>query len=772
MTTIGYATLQIIPSLKGVSEAIEKQLGSETVQVAVEPKVDQAAAKKAGKETGDAIVKETTEAVKKGDVGKVIAEDVKKSTKGVGTQAGEAIAKETKDAVKKADVGKEVAKDVQEKVKKASPGRDIARVIVDGLAEGVKQGLPRGGVGEVIVDGLADGVKRGIDTKGLGGQIIGSISNAMKSGDLGGKLKDGLLPGIKGLGALISDQLTGGIDGATTQISASVLATTDTIAGIGEMFGLQTDSIRQFGTDASGLIGEVNDAATPLRDAIGVVGADISDLPNKTSQAVGLMNKAFAGIQIAQIGEQINMQIQAALEKNFPRLADLNNSNTPDQLGAQFREWLLGDGAKGNPVGPQLTTGGIPDSQSRAPATTRDSGGVPIAIDPITKLPLDQSDRPRRARGGQITGPGTGISDSILARVSNGEYVVNADATRKHLSLLEIINSGDLPGFAGGGLVAGTAQLRDVIKERFGISNIGGYRPGGDGFNEHSTGRALDVMVGRNKSAGDAVKDFVLQNASAIDLKWAIWRQHLYYAGGGGYDMPDRGSPTDNHMDHVHIFSGPGITNGLRGALKGSGAERGDSAGMLAALGVGGPGAIAPASTDTTAASVPPVAATAGGGASVPSTLSGLSSFGLGSVGSGVGATKSGSDLGVFGQAAEAAVSGQVSSALGVLGVGNSPGWLQAASKLIGGISVSDSSGNQIFSGSNLFGAGASAAPASAAPIGAGPPPPAAGGTVHGAGQGRTPGPVYNIRTATVEDAFLRAQRIENEKRAAKLSHL
>ncbi|MFF1469144.1 transglycosylase SLT domain-containing protein [Streptomyces mirabilis] len=54
------------------------------------------------------------------------------------------------------------------------------------------------------------------------------------------------------------------------------------------------------------------------------------------------------------------------------------------------------------------------------------------------------------ADGGKITGPGTGRSDSIVTRVSNGEYIVNAAATSQHLPLLEAINK---KGYANGGLV-------------------------------------------------------------------------------------------------------------------------------------------------------------------------------------------------------------------------------------------------------------------------------------------------------------------------------
>lgn len=57
------------------------------------------------------------------------------------------------------------------------------------------------------------------------------------------------------------------------------------------------------------------------------------------------------------------------------------------------------------------------------------------------------------AHGGLINGPGSGTSDSILARLSHGEYVVNAASTARHLPLLEQLNGGSLPAFAPGGPV-------------------------------------------------------------------------------------------------------------------------------------------------------------------------------------------------------------------------------------------------------------------------------------------------------------------------------
>lgn len=59
------------------------------------------------------------------------------------------------------------------------------------------------------------------------------------------------------------------------------------------------------------------------------------------------------------------------------------------------------------------------------------------------------------AEGGHVTGPGTKTSDSILTRLSDGEFVIKAAAVDKWgLSFLHAINQGVLPGFADGGLVS------------------------------------------------------------------------------------------------------------------------------------------------------------------------------------------------------------------------------------------------------------------------------------------------------------------------------
>jgi hypothetical protein len=58
------------------------------------------------------------------------------------------------------------------------------------------------------------------------------------------------------------------------------------------------------------------------------------------------------------------------------------------------------------------------------------------------------------AEGGFISGPGTGTSDSITARLSHGEFVAKAAAVRFWgTDFMHAINNMEMPGFAMGGPV-------------------------------------------------------------------------------------------------------------------------------------------------------------------------------------------------------------------------------------------------------------------------------------------------------------------------------
>jgi hypothetical protein len=63
------------------------------------------------------------------------------------------------------------------------------------------------------------------------------------------------------------------------------------------------------------------------------------------------------------------------------------------------------------------------------------------------------------AEGGYISGPGTGTSDSIPARLSNGEFVMRAASVSKFgADFFHALNNMVMPGFASGGLVGAPAR--------------------------------------------------------------------------------------------------------------------------------------------------------------------------------------------------------------------------------------------------------------------------------------------------------------------------
>jgi hypothetical protein len=83
------------------------------------------------------------------------------------------------------------------------------------------------------------------------------------------------------------------------------------------------------------------------------------------------------------------------------------------------------------------------------------------------------------------------------------------------------------------------------------ITSYGGW----DDHGEHVTGKALDIMTS-DVSLGNAIAAFLQQHASELHLYDILWRQHIWtpvHASEGWRLFADRGSPTANHDDHVHV---------------------------------------------------------------------------------------------------------------------------------------------------------------------------------------------------------------------------
>ena len=70
------------------------------------------------------------------------------------------------------------------------------------------------------------------------------------------------------------------------------------------------------------------------------------------------------------------------------------------------------------------------------------SAALSLAVKALDTARGDNASLKGYATGGPVSGTGTGTSDSIAAMLSNGEFVVKADAASKHRGLLDKINAG------------------------------------------------------------------------------------------------------------------------------------------------------------------------------------------------------------------------------------------------------------------------------------------------------------------------------------------
>ena len=122
------------------------------------------------------------------------------------------------------------------------------------------------------------------------------------------------------------------------------------------------------------------------------------------------------------------------------------------------------------------------------------------------------------------------------------------------------VASRSTPRVSGIGTAGLTADARVVLASITWafpqIASVIGVRP--DSIPDHPSGHAIDFMVpspfsGSGVALGNEIVAAVQANASAWHVKYLIYRQRIWLPGSGWRGMSDRGSPTANHMDHVHV---------------------------------------------------------------------------------------------------------------------------------------------------------------------------------------------------------------------------
>lgn len=132
----------------------------------------------------------------------------------------------------------------------------------------------------------------------------------------------------------------------------------------------------------------------------------------------------------------------------------------------------------------------------------------------------------------------------------------------------ETSGNGTVPASAKGwgfnGATARMAAIRDEIIQQFGAPYpVGCVRQSSD---DHGIGKACDFMMSNNgghpsaenKQLGQQIANYAQANADRLGVKYVIWEQRIWDSrnpGAGWKLMEDRGNPTQNHYDHVHVSS-------------------------------------------------------------------------------------------------------------------------------------------------------------------------------------------------------------------------
>ena len=240
------------------------------------------------------------------------------------------------------------------------------------------------------------------------------------------------------------------------------------------------DATAQYGAQSLQAKQAQNDLESAMLGTVTAAGqlatAQTQGLP--PSQQTAYQNEAI-NRQLAILSQQAGTTLPPALQQMVNGLKDSDVA----AFGAHVSVDQLGNSVIVMPDGKTLTfptnaADAKKDIDGLAGSVERATGAyaewfrqyMKLITDPAVKnpppgappLPLG-----RMASGGYVVGPGSGTSDSIVARLSNGEFVVNAAATKAHLPLLQAINQryarGGLVGFAGGGQATTGSGAADAV---------------------------------------------------------------------------------------------------------------------------------------------------------------------------------------------------------------------------------------------------------------------------------------------------------------------
>ena len=195
---------------------------------------------------------------------------------------------------------------------------------------------------------------------------------------------------------------------------------------------------------------------------------------------------------------------------------------------------------------PQAATPATEETAATTPAE------APVAAAPATETPADTT--------------GTSATEETAASTATSDTATSTYQAEQSQTPSRTYSAPAAPDYAGlavaksenAGLQPQTAAFKEEVANLFGITSFSGYRPGDSG--DHGKGLAIDFMVPVSSALGDQIAEYAVKNMASRGINYIIWKQRFYAPYDSKYGpaytwnpMPDRGSVTENHYDHVHV---------------------------------------------------------------------------------------------------------------------------------------------------------------------------------------------------------------------------
>ena len=247
-------------------------------------------------------------------------------------------------------------------------------------------------------------------------------------------------------------------------------------------------------------------------------------------------------VQVADLSQPIAESPKAVETTRTKEVAPSTNTSTSAEQTAEISSAVA-------EAAPQATT---PDEKDETQAITQAESAVEVTTTPAeetaTETTATSSEEAKEASSNEAT---TAVStyQPEETKTTSATYAAPAAPDYAGLAVAKSENAGLQPQ---------TAAFKEEIANLFGITSFSGYRPGDSG--DHGKGLAIDFMVPESSELGDKIAEYAIQNMASRGISYIIWKQRFYAPFDSKYGpantwnpMPDRGSVTENHYDHVHV---------------------------------------------------------------------------------------------------------------------------------------------------------------------------------------------------------------------------